>query len=147
MFDPAPWENKTLIWDDKLFVKGTVRAFLHIPLNFSSVITGMCKKIADAGAETEEPITLSYEGSAWQSDLYVSVSKPVEGMDMRSFSGTYLTKVFEGPYRDARKWHEEMLSYVSSQGKEAKKVYFYYTTCPGCAKKYGKNYVVLIAEI
>jgi hypothetical protein len=24
---------------------------------------------------------------------------------------------------------------------------FYYTTCPKCAKRYGKNYVVLLAQI
>jgi hypothetical protein len=29
---------------------------------------------------------------------------------------------------------------------EGKKTYCYYTTCPRCAKKYGKNYVVLLAQ-
>ncbi|MGE5758418.1 MAG: hydrolase [Sideroxydans sp.] len=28
-----------------------------------------------------------------------------------------------------------------------RKLYFYYTTCPKCAKKYGKNYVVILAEV
>ena len=27
------------------------------------------------------------------------------------------------------------------------KMYMWYTTCPGCAKKYGKNYVVIISEV
>jgi hypothetical protein len=40
-----------------------------------------------------------------------------------------------------------MQAYVSEQGKTPKKMYFYYTTCPKCAKKYGKNYVVLLAQI
>jgi len=26
-------------------------------------------------------------------------------------------------------------------------MYFFYTTCPKCAKKYGKNYVVILAEV
>jgi hypothetical protein len=26
-------------------------------------------------------------------------------------------------------------------------MYFFYTTCPKCAKKYGKNYVVILAQI
>jgi hypothetical protein len=26
-------------------------------------------------------------------------------------------------------------------------LYCYYTTCPKCAKKYGKNYVVLLAKV
>jgi hypothetical protein len=28
-----------------------------------------------------------------------------------------------------------------------KKLYFSYTTCPACAKAYGKNYVVLFAQV
>lgn len=146
-FDPAPWENKTLIWENKLFAKDIVRAFMHVPLNFGSVITRMLKKIKEAGAEADEYLSLSCDPSAWQSELYIAVSKPVEGMEMRSFSGTYLTKVFEGPFKDGGKWYEEMKSYVAEQGKDAKNIYFYYTTCPKCAKKYGKNYVVGIAEI
>ena len=26
-------------------------------------------------------------------------------------------------------------------------LYFFYTTCPKCAKYYGKNYVVLVAQV
>ncbi len=40
-----------------------------------------------------------------------------------------------------------MKLFVQSKNKKLKKFYFYYTTCPKCAKKYGKNYVVLLAEI
>jgi hypothetical protein len=31
--------------------------------------------------------------------------------------------------------------------KEIEKIYFYYTTCPKCAKLYGKNYTVIFAKI
>jgi hypothetical protein len=40
-----------------------------------------------------------------------------------------------------------MTDYVREQRKELKKLYFFYTTCPKCAKYYGKNYVVLLAQI
>ncbi len=40
-----------------------------------------------------------------------------------------------------------MKTYVVSQKKEIKKLYLFYTTCPKCAKYYGKNYVVLLAQI
>ncbi len=62
-------------------------------------------------------------------------------------SGTFLTKVFEGPYQNAPKWLKEMEAYVAEQGKKAQKYYFYYTTCPKCAKKWGKNYVVIFAQV
>jgi len=40
-----------------------------------------------------------------------------------------------------------MQNYVKSKNKDLKKLYFYYTTCPKCAKIYGKNYVVLLAQV
>jgi hypothetical protein len=40
-----------------------------------------------------------------------------------------------------------MTKYVQSKGKEPKKLYFFYTTCPRCAKVYGKNYTVLLAAV
>ncbi len=64
-----------------------------------------------------------------------------------SISGTFLCKVFEGPYSNIRKWSEEMKAFVESRAKRLKKLYFYYTTCPKCAKKYGKNYVAILAEV
>ena len=61
-------------------------------------------------------------------------------------SGDYLTKVFEGPYKDAQKWEKEMKEIASARGKKVKKTYFFYTTCPQCAKYYGKNYMVAVSE-
>ena len=66
---------------------------------------------------------------------------------MERISGTFLTKVFEGPYKDAGKWVKEMKDYVQSKGREIKKMYFFYTTCPSCAKFYGKNYTVILAQV
>jgi hypothetical protein len=36
---------------------------------------------------------------------------------------------------------------VAAKGKSVKNYYFYYTTCPKCARKYGHNYVVVLAEV
>jgi len=81
------------------------------------------------------------------SSPYVSVSGDVQNGKMAEISGTFLCKVFEGPYKNMCKWIKEMEQYVKSKDKETKMQYFYYTTCPKCAKKYGKNYVVLLAKI
>jgi len=40
-----------------------------------------------------------------------------------------------------------MNSFIALKGKAAKKTYIFYTTCPKCAKVYGKNYVVILAEV
>lgn len=66
---------------------------------------------------------------------------------MVRLTGDYLTKVYEGPYKNAPKWEKEMEAFVKSKGKQVKKTYFFYTTCPKCFKYYGKNYMVAISEI
>ena len=89
---------------------------------------------------------LGEELSAWRSDLYIETTKDVPDAEMVHLSGTYLTKVFEGPFRDAPKWEHEMQRFVAGRGKHADKIYLGYTTCPACAKAYGENYVVLFAR-
>jgi hypothetical protein len=66
---------------------------------------------------------------------------------MAQISGTFLTKVFEGPYRDAGKWMERMKAYAALRQRKVDKIYLGYATCPKCAKAYGKNYVVLFARL
>ena len=104
-------------------------------------------KIEAAGASPENMIVLSDENSLWGADVYIEATKEVPGAEMAGISGTFLCKVFEGPYRNMRQWIEETKAYVQSKGKSLQKMYFYYTTCPKCAKKYGKNYVVILAQV
>ena len=103
--------------------------------------------IEAAGAASDETIVLSDENSLWGADVYIAVAKEVPGTRMATLSGTYLAKVFEGPYRNVRHWIAEMKAYVVGKGSTLQKLYLFYTTCPKCAKKYGKNYVVLLAQI
>jgi hypothetical protein len=109
----------------------------------------MSKQVEMAGAAVadEDFLILSAENSPWKSEQYIPVTKDVEGMNNVKLSGKFLTKVFEGSYKDAKNWNKEMQNFVKSKDKEVKKMYFYYTTCPKCAKAYGKNYVVLFAEV
>ena len=146
-FDPTPWQEKEITWRDKLFLKDHVRSFLHTPLNMDQVMTRDLKLIEDAKAFGSEQLMLSDEKSLWGSDIYISVVKEVPGATMEKISGTFLTKVFEGPFKNIGTWIKEMKEYMSAKGKEIKKLYFGYTTCPACAKAYGKNYVVLLARV
>lgn len=146
-FEPGPWDGKEVTFQDKLFVKDRVRSFLHIPLNFGRVMGRNMAKIQAAGALAPEPLLLSDENSLWGADVYIAVAREVPGADMARLSGTFLTRVFEGPYQNVRRWVEEMKACVAARQKELKKLYFFYTTCPKCAKHYGKNYVVLLAQI
>jgi hypothetical protein len=146
-FNPEPWDEKQIAFEDKLFLKDHVRSFLHIPLNIGRVMAKNMARIEEAGALAPEQLVLSDENSLWGSDIYIAVSKEVPGAEMAKLSETFLSKVFEGPYSQTGKWVKEMKNYVESQGKELKNLYFFYTTCPKCAKVYGKNYVVLLAAV
>jgi hypothetical protein len=146
-FNPELWDEKEIIWNGKLFVKDHVASFFHIPLNFGKKVVKNMELIEKAGAKSPHQLMLTDEKSLWGADIYIDVSKDVSGVQMDRLSGTFLTKVFEGPYKNAGKWALEMKEYVKKNGKELKKMYFSYTTCPKCAKAYGKNYVVLFAKI
>jgi hypothetical protein len=146
-FDPAPWQERWITLDGKRFVKDRVRSFMHIPLNFGAVMVRNLAAIQKAGAEKPDMLLLSDENSLWGADVYLEVAKEIPGANMASISGTFLAQAHEGPYRDMGKWIADMKRRVEAKGKALKKFYFYYTACPKCAKKYGKNYVVLFAQV
>jgi hypothetical protein len=123
-FDPKPWENKKVTFKNRLFIKDHVRSFLHIPLNFGNVMLKNMERIQAAGALAPKPLMLSDETSLWGSDIYIAVSKKVPEAEMVQISGTFLTKVFEGPYKNMGKWVKEMKDYVKSKGSEMKKKLF-----------------------
>jgi hypothetical protein len=146
-FNPEPWDEKEVTFEGKLFVKDHVRSFFHIPLNFGKVMVRNMEMLQRAEALAPEPLLLSDEKSLWGADIYIAVSKEISDAEMVRISGTFLTKVFEGPYKDAGKWAKAMTDYVKDKAKEMEKMYFFYTTCPKCAKVYGKNYTVLLAKV
>lgn len=146
-FDPATWERKEVRWDDKLFLKDHVVSFLHVPLNMGARITKDVALIEAAGAKSEQQLMLTDDASRWGSELYIDVTRPVPGAKMEHLSGTFLTRVFEGPYSQMGRWAEEMKAYVAAKGHSLQKLYFGYVMCPACAKAYGKNYVVGFAQV
>jgi len=146
-FKPGPWDEKTIKMKDKLFVRDHVRSFLHIPLNMNKVMIRNVEKIGKQKAWPKVRLMLSDEKSLWGSDIYIAVTKDIPDSEMVEMSGTFMTKVFEGEYKEIGTWIKQMENYVMARGKELKHMYFFYTTCPACAKAYGKNYVVLLAKI
>ena len=144
---PTAWDSREITWTDKLFVKDRVRSFLHIPLDFSGVMVRNVRLIEAAGAMPAEMLVVSDENSLWGANVYIAVTKDVPNAQMARLSGDFLSKVFEGPYKQIPNWIKEMKEYVASRSKALKHLYFLYMTCPQCAKKYGKNYVVLLAQV
>jgi len=55
-FNPEPWNEKEITWENRRFVKDRVRSFLHIPLNFGAVMKRNMKLIEAGDAKPAEPI-------------------------------------------------------------------------------------------
>ena len=146
-FDPAQWDEKEITWNNKLFVHDHIVSFFHVPLTLNGKVRKNGRLIIKAGAYIPDYMMLIDENSKWGADIYIEVSKDVPRAKMITLSSTFLTKVFEGPYKNIGIWAQEMDDYIKSKDKTMNKLFFFYTTCPKCAKAYGKNYVVLFAQI
>ena len=146
-FDPKPWDGKIIKWKNKKFVKDKVFTLFYMPMNFGSVITRLMKKVEETKAKTPDNLCLSDHTSKWNMDIYLAVNKEIPNAENVALSGNFLTKVYEGPFKDTEKWCDDFKEYAKKQNKEIKKWYMWYTTCPKCAKKYGKNYTVVLGKI
>jgi hypothetical protein len=146
-FDPAPWDGKIHEWDNKLFVKQKVCTFFFMPLNFGKVMIRINKKIESSGAKIPDWLCLSDHTSKWNMDIYLAVDKEIEGEENVRLSGTFLSKVYEGDFKETGKWCKDFEAYSKTMDYKIKKWYMWYTTCPKCAKVYGKNYVVVISQM
>jgi Bacterial hydrolase len=146
-FNPRPWDAQELHFDGKPFVRASTVGLFHVPLNMRSVFARTWRAIRDAHASDGGFLVLSHDDSSWHAEHLFAVTGDVPGADMVHLSGDFLTKVFEGPFSDTPKWCADMDRYVRERGKTTEKTYFFYTTCPRCAKHYGKNYVVAVAQV
>ena len=145
-FDSKKWDKKKVTWKGKLFLKDKVLAFFHIPLNFKSVIKGNVKKLKDADAAPKELMVLYDKKSLFYSNVYVSTKKALPKSKDVKLTGTFLTRVFESS-KSKRKCIKEMKKYVKAEKEKIKNIYFYYPICSNCSKKYGKEHIILFAEI
>ena len=147
------FDEKSFTFTDKPFVQDKAYCFFYIPLNFGQAINRACRKVDKAGAALpdDEVIVLSDMISRWSTRIHVAVSKDnVPDAKVVKLSGTFLTKVFEGPYSKFGQWMKEMKDYVKKEKEvdmDKCETYAYYATCPRCAKKYGKNYTVLFVKV
>lgn len=121
---------------------------MHIPLNMGSVFKRVQSKMAEAGAyDPDNFIVLSRDLTPWKAEHLFAVSAPVPDEEHVALTGDSLTKIFEGPYRKAKDWYADMQGVAVKAGKTDDEVYFFYTTCPKCAKAYGKNHVVGVVKV
>ena len=151
-FHPEKWDKKTFVWEGKLFIKETIPTLFHIPFPpmIGKKVAKMWEMAEDSGkteVDKEDVLLLFRDPSAFTSELYLSVTGPVPGMDNASISGTFIARVFAGPYNAIPKYMKQMDEYLATKKKTAKDYYVHYAYCPKCAEKFGNNYMILFAQV
>ena len=146
-FNPDKWDDKVFNWKGKKFIRGKVATFLYMPLNFGKVITKLMKIIDSANAKCPDNLCLSEHTSKWNMNIYLAVDKKIEGAENTMIYAKLLSKVYEGDFKETGKWCKDFDEYAKSKKLKISRQYMWYTTCPKCAKKYGKNYVVIFGQI
>jgi len=151
-FSVEKWDEKTFEWDRKPFLKDTLRTLFHIPFppTIGKKITRMYHQAENAQVnmpDKRDGLVMFRDPSPFKSEIYYAVTNHVEGANNTTISGTFVAKVFDGPYEAVPKFIKEMNVYLRQQDKEAKDFYVHYAYCPKCAKKFQHNYMVLFAEV
>ena len=151
-FNPERWDEKTFNWKEKHFIKESIPQLFHIPFPpmIGKKVTKMWKMAEEsktAPPKKEDVLLLFYDPHAFKSELYLSVTGSVPNANNVKISGTFISKIFDGPYNAIPKYVKQMDEYLVNKGKKAKKYYVHYAYCPKCAKKYGHNYMILFAEV
>ncbi len=150
--DIAQWDNHTIEFTHEPFIALETKSVFHIPLNMAHVMTELNETAAAAGVTPppEQILILSRDLSPWKTQHLYRVTQPIRGVETIEnveLTGKFLTRVFEGPYQNAKDWANELQNTAREHRREAQEIYFFYTTCPSCAEHYGKNYVIGFARI
>lgn len=151
-FNPKKWDEKNFHWKDKPFIMESIPTLFHIP--FPPMIGKKITKMWDlanrakkVSSKKDEVLVLFQDPSAFKSNIYLSVTGDVSEANNINISGTFIAKVYDGSYNAIPKFIKQMNEYLKTKGKTAKDYYVHYAYCPGCAKKYKHNHMILFAEV
>jgi hypothetical protein len=145
--DVKDWNEKVKVWKNKPFIRGKVFSLFYMPINFGNVMKRMDDNARKSDAKIVGNLCLAAHTSKWKMDVYLAVDKKVKNEENVTLSGKFLSKVYEGDYKNTEKWCDDFIAYAKKKKANIKHWFMWYTVCPKCAKKYGKNYTVIIARI
>ena len=152
IFQTEKWDEKSFHWDKKQFIKSSIPTFFHMPFPpmIGKKVTKMATLAGDAdklNTERLDTLLLFKDPHPFKSEMYLSVTDEVPEAKNTTLSGSFVAKVFDGPYKDIPKFFKKMNAFLAQQGKKAKDYFVYYAYCPQCAKEAGHNYMVIFAQI
>ena len=121
-FNPLPWQDSVIEWNDKKFIKDHVCTFSFMPLNFGTVMKRFDKKVTNAGASVPDWVCLSDHTSHWNMDVYLAVDKEVPDAENVILSGKFYNKVYEGGFKETGYWMKDFKNDVLSKGFKTAKM-------------------------
>ena len=154
-FNPKKWDKKTFSWENRRFIKETIPTLFHMPFPpmIGNKITKMMNLATSANkidAKKDEVLVLFQDPSAFRSNIFISVIGEVPGANNVQIPGTFMARVYDGPYHAVPKFVKDMNRFLEKEGKKVPKddeYYIHYAYCPKCQKKYGYQYMILFARI
>jgi hypothetical protein len=134
-----------------LFLKDSIPQIFHIPLpgSFAKAIGRMWKTAEKAGAapDPKDFLLLTHDPSAFKAELYMAITREIAGCNIERLTGNFFSKVYEGSYGDVPQCLRKTDLYLAANVMVSKKYYINFPYCPKCAKKYGHNYIMVLAEV
>ena len=129
-----------------------MRTFFHIPFppSIGKKVTKMHELAQKAGAtipDLTDALILFRDPSAFRSEIYYAVTKEVDGANNTTVTGSFVTRVYDGPFNKVPVFIKEMGKFLEERGQTAKDYYVHYAYCPKCAKKYNHNYMIIFALV
>jgi hypothetical protein len=146
-FKAEPWHDKLHQWLNKPFIKTTLRSFWFMPIGFGKAMRRLEALRRSKNAANPEHLTLAEHPSKWRINLLQAVDHAIPDVQSETLDGTYYSRVYEGDYSNMNRWMQDFERALKVKKLKAKRIFMWYTTCPECAKKMGKNPTVIIAEV
>lgn len=151
--DVESWRDTIVTFDRVPFIRAHTRSLFFMPLNMAKVMTELATtglalaKNPETALDPRDALILSRDLSPFRAEHLYRVTQPILGADNLELSGEFASIVREGPYKKMGEWMRELRARVTEMNRTSSQTYAFYTTCPNCAKHYGKNYVVLLAKL
>lgn len=148
-------EQQKFNWNNKQFIKEAIPTFFHtqfLPMIDKKITKMMALATSQnkIDAKKDEVLVLFQDPSAFKSNIYILVTGDVPRVNNVKISGSFMAKVYDGPYNAIPKFVKDMNMYLEKEGKKIPKndeYYIHYAYCPKCEKKYGHQYMILFARI
>ena len=148
--DLKKWENKEVVWKNKVFYSQPLYLLLHIPLNMKSAITKGFAALTKKGYEMPEPgMMLEKENGLFTGEILFNIKKGKNtDKQVKTISGKFLAKTIKGEYKDAGKVVRAVIEAANKKKSNIPdEVYCWFTNCPGCAKKQGGVKIIAFARL